>query len=130
MRYGNVDLKHPVDADKYKGGHTAPRSPCCGFDLRCDVIPGLDVPECIEDEEARLAKEEARLRYIYKVISYLVWLVSCVLGILSGWNYSPSVPCSGKIGWCKSACLFGKERGCWFDQGRVWPGKREIYCTC
>ncbi|XP_044372892.1 uncharacterized protein [Triticum aestivum] len=66
LSYGNVDLKHPVDTDKYKGGHTAPRSPCCGFYLRCDVIPGLDVPECIEDEEARLAKEEARLRYIYK----------------------------------------------------------------
>ncbi|VAH87725.1 unnamed protein product [Triticum turgidum subsp. durum] len=37
LSYGNVDLKHPVDTDKYKGGHTAPRSPCCGFDLRCDV---------------------------------------------------------------------------------------------
>ena len=77
-------MKHPVDTGKYKGGHTAPRSPCCGFDLRCDVIPGLDVPECIEDEEARLVKEEARLRYIYKVILDLVGLVSCVVGILCG----------------------------------------------
>ncbi|KAE8803853.1 hypothetical protein D1007_20212 [Hordeum vulgare] len=66
LSYGNVDLKHPVDTDKYKGGHTAPRSPCCGFDLRCDVITGLDVPAYIEDEEARLAEEEAMLRYIYK----------------------------------------------------------------
>ncbi|KAI4993024.1 hypothetical protein ZWY2020_007337 [Hordeum vulgare] len=64
MTYGNVDLKHPVDADKYEGGHSTPHKPCCGFDLRCDVITGLDAPAYIEDEEARLMAEEARLRYI------------------------------------------------------------------
>ncbi|KAF7041387.1 hypothetical protein CFC21_051192 [Triticum aestivum] len=64
LSYGNVDLRHPVDTDKYKGGHAASRLPCCCFDLRCDIIPGIDVPAYIEDEETRLAEEEARLRYI------------------------------------------------------------------
>ncbi|XP_044979425.1 uncharacterized protein LOC123446945 [Hordeum vulgare subsp. vulgare] len=64
MTYGNVDLKHPVDVDKYEGGHSTPHKLCCGFDLRCDVITGLDAPAYIEDEEARLMAEEARLRYI------------------------------------------------------------------
>ncbi|XBH86670.1 hypothetical protein VPH35_074286 [Triticum aestivum] len=81
MSYGNVDLKHHVDADKYKGGHSSPHKPCCGFALRCDVFTGLDA--YTENEEARL-----------------------------------------------SACWFSKERGFWFDQGRVWPGKREIHYTC
>ncbi|XP_044372890.1 uncharacterized protein [Triticum aestivum] len=62
MSYGNVDLKHPVDVDKYKGGHSSPHIPCCGFDLGCDVITGLDA--YTESEEARLVDDEAMLRYI------------------------------------------------------------------
>ena len=73
MSYGNVDLKHPVDVDKYKGGHSSPHRPCCGLDLRCDVINGLDA--YTESEEDRLVAEEAMLRYINMVILYLVWLV-------------------------------------------------------
>lgn len=75
MTYGNVDLKHPRDAGKYKGGHSTPHSPCCGFDLRCEVIAGPPAYIHIQDEEAMLVAEEARLRFINTVIVYLVWLV-------------------------------------------------------
>ncbi|XP_037425986.1 uncharacterized protein LOC119291340 isoform X2 [Triticum dicoccoides] len=65
MRYGNVDLKHPVDVDKYKGGHSYRYSPCSGFDPRRDT-PGPDVPAYIQDEEDRLAYEEATVRSMYE----------------------------------------------------------------
>ncbi|KAF7055341.1 hypothetical protein CFC21_062885 [Triticum aestivum] len=59
MYYGNVDLKHPVNADKYKGRHSHPHK--VGYGL---VDRG--VPEYIQNEEDMLADEEARIRYIYK----------------------------------------------------------------
>ncbi|XP_037418832.1 uncharacterized protein LOC119283356 [Triticum dicoccoides] len=59
MNYGNVDLKHPVNGDKYKGRHSHPHK--VGYGL---VDRG--VPEYIQNEEDMLADEEARIRYIYK----------------------------------------------------------------
>ena len=40
MSYGNVDLKHPVNADKYEGLYSGPFNLCCG------VVPELDVGHC------------------------------------------------------------------------------------
>ncbi|KAF7050430.1 hypothetical protein CFC21_058801 [Triticum aestivum] len=57
--YGNVDLKHPINAHKYKGCHSRPHKVWCGL-----VDQG--VPEYIQNEEDMLADEEARIRYIYK----------------------------------------------------------------
>ncbi|XP_044412226.1 uncharacterized protein [Triticum aestivum] len=70
-KYGEYDLKHPVDADKYKGGHSTPAIQCRGI----NHIPFLqpDVPvyirnkqDWLEFEKAMLAKEEAKIRYIYE----------------------------------------------------------------
>ncbi|XBI46173.1 hypothetical protein VPH35_110481 [Triticum aestivum] len=78
-RYGQYDLKHPADADKYKGGHSTPFIQCCGVDCIPSMV--LDRPgyiqnekDCSEaekamlaaEEEAMLEEEEARIRYIYK----------------------------------------------------------------
>ncbi|XP_044371150.1 uncharacterized protein [Triticum aestivum] len=55
--YGNVDLKHPVNADQYEGRHSRPHKTWCGA-----VHPG--VPAYIKNEEDRLADEEARIRRV------------------------------------------------------------------
>ncbi|XBH86930.1 hypothetical protein VPH35_074503 [Triticum aestivum] len=64
MSYGNVDLKHPVNADKYEGLYSRPFNLCCGVVPERDV--GHDVPTYIQNEDDRLADEEAEIRRIYK----------------------------------------------------------------
>ncbi|KAE8775414.1 hypothetical protein D1007_52103 [Hordeum vulgare] len=70
-KYGEYDLKHPDDADKYKGGHSTPFMQCRGM----NHIPFLDpdVPvyirskqDWLEAEKAMLAKKEAKIRFIYE----------------------------------------------------------------
>ena len=73
MSYGNVDLKHPVNADKYEGLYSRPFNLCCGVVPELDV--GHDVPTYIQNEDDRLADEEAEIRRIYKVM-----FISCVVG--------------------------------------------------
>ncbi|KAF7050247.1 hypothetical protein CFC21_058638 [Triticum aestivum] len=92
MSYGNVDLKHPVDVDKYKGGHSSPHIPCCGFDLGCDVITGLDA--YTESEEARLVDDEAMLRYIWQN-----WMVksACWFGEERGFWFDQGRVWSGSV---------------------------------
>uniref|UniRef100_R7W4S3 DUF3615 domain-containing protein n=1 Tax=Aegilops tauschii TaxID=37682 RepID=R7W4S3_AEGTA len=60
MSYGNVDLKHPVNADKYEGLYSGPFNLCCGVVPERDV--GHDVPTYIQNEDDRLADEEAEIR--------------------------------------------------------------------
>uniref|UniRef100_A0ACD5WDF9 Uncharacterized protein n=1 Tax=Avena sativa TaxID=4498 RepID=A0ACD5WDF9_AVESA len=62
---GSVDLKHPIDADKYKRGRSRPYPQCLGFDLPREM---LDDFCAYHDEEARLAAEESRIRRIYKCL--------------------------------------------------------------
>ncbi|VAI45105.1 unnamed protein product [Triticum turgidum subsp. durum] len=70
-KYGECDLKHPVDADKYKGGHSTPVIQCRGINHTPFLQPDVPVyirnkQDWLEFEKAMLAKEEAKIRYIYE----------------------------------------------------------------
>ncbi|KAM3208101.1 hypothetical protein ACQJBY_063041 [Aegilops geniculata] len=62
-----VDLKHPNNADEYTGGHLDPYLPYGGDTTVQDSGPDENLDP--EEEEAKLqAKEEARLKRIYKCL--------------------------------------------------------------
>jgi hypothetical protein len=96
-----VDMKHPVDAGKYRGGHDPswPRRHCCGG------FP-VDLPTSFD----AMMEAKERIRNLFQVCTLCRSAFVIAVSTYCEWFICLGTYCEWKIGWWKDCWLGGNER--------------------